>query len=128
MIRFHSFVCVYSVFPTLLKRLYYMFLAPLYKLIDHICMGLFLLYFFPLIFVSIFMPVPTILIIVLCLVTQSCLTLCNPMDCSLPGSSEHGDSSGKNTGVGCRSFLQGSNPGLPHCRWIYHLSHQGSIL
>ena len=23
-------------------------------------------------------------------VTQSCLTLCNPMDCSLPGSSAHG--------------------------------------
>ena len=23
-------------------------------------------------------------------VTQSCLTLCNPMDCSLPGSSVHG--------------------------------------
>ena len=23
-------------------------------------------------------------------VTQSCLTLCNPMDCSLPGSSIHG--------------------------------------
>ena len=27
---------------------------------------------------------------VLCLVTQSCLTLCNSMDCSLPGSSVHG--------------------------------------
>ena len=26
----------------------------------------------------------------LCLVAQSCLTLCNPMDCSLPGSSVHG--------------------------------------
>ena len=26
----------------------------------------------------------------LCLVSQSCLTLCNPMDCSLPGSSVHG--------------------------------------
>ena len=25
----------------------------------------------------------------LCLVTQSCLTLCNPMDCSKPGSSVH---------------------------------------
>ena len=25
-----------------------------------------------------------------CLVTQSCLTLCDPMDCSLPGSSIHG--------------------------------------
>ena len=24
------------------------------------------------------------------LITQSCLTLCNPMDCSLPGSSVHG--------------------------------------
>ena len=27
---------------------------------------------------------------VLCLVAQSCPTLCNPMDCSLPGSSAHG--------------------------------------
>ena len=25
-----------------------------------------------------------------CLVTQTCPTLCNPMDCSLPGSSVHG--------------------------------------
>ena len=25
-----------------------------------------------------------------CLVTKSCLTLCNPMDCSPPGSSVHG--------------------------------------
>jgi len=38
---------------------------------------------------------------VLCLVAQSCPTLCNPMDCSLPGSSVRGDSLGKNTGVGC---------------------------
>ena len=28
--------------------------------------------------------------------------LCNPMDCSPPGSSVHGDSLGKNTGVGCQ--------------------------
>ena len=27
---------------------------------------------------------------VLCLVAQSCPTLCNPMDCSLPGASVHG--------------------------------------
>ena len=64
---------------------------------------------------------------------QLCLTLCNPIDCSLPGISVHGDSSGKNTGVGCHAFLQEifptqkSNPGLPHCRQIlYHLSYQGS--
>ena len=38
---------------------------------------------------------------------QSCLTLCNPMDYSLPGSSVHGHSPGKNIGVGCQSFLQG---------------------
>ena len=70
---------------------------------------------------------------VLCLVAQSCLTLCDPMNCSLPGSSVHGDSPGKNTGVDCRALLQrifpiqGLNPGLPHCRWIlYHLSIQRS--
>ena len=39
----------------------------------------------------------------------------------------------QNTGLGSLSFLQGifptqgSNPGLPHCRWIlYQLSHKGS--
>ena len=53
--------------------------------------------------------------------------------CSLPGSSVHGDSPGKNTGVDCHALLQGifptqgSNPGLPHCRQIlYCLSHQGN--
>ena len=58
---------------------------------------------------------------------------CEPMDYSLPDSSVHGDSPGKNTGVGCHALLQGifptqgSNPGLPHCRQIlYQLSYQGS--
>ena len=58
--------------------------------------------------------------------------LCDPMDYSLPGSSPW-DSPGKNTGVGCHSFLQGilptqqSNPGLLYCKQIlYLLSHQGS--
>ena len=44
---------------------------------------------------------------VLCLVTQSCPTRCNPMDSSPPGSSVHGDSPGKNTGVCCHALLQG---------------------
>ena len=38
---------------------------------------------------------------------QSCSTLCNHMDCSPPGSSVHGDSPGKNPGVGCHVLLQG---------------------
>ena len=33
------------------------------------------------------------------LAAQSCLTLCDPMDCHLPGSSVHGDSLSKDTGV-----------------------------
>ena len=44
------------------------------------------------------------------------------------------NSPGQNTGVGSLSLLQrifptqGSNPGLPHCRWIlYQLSHKGSL-
>ena len=47
---------------------------------------------------------------VLCLVAQSCLTHCDFMGCSLPGSSFHRDSPGKNTGVGSRSLLQGILP------------------
>ena len=46
-----------------------------------------------------------------------------------------GNSPGQNAGVGSLSLLQGifptqgSNPGLPHCRWIlYQLSHKGSLL
>ena len=45
------------------------------------------------------------------------------------------NSPGHNTGVGNLSLLQGifptqgSNPGLPHCKWIlYQLSNQGSLL
>ena len=59
---------------------------------------------------------------VLCLVTQSCPKLRNPVDCSPSGPSVHGDSPGKNTGVGFHALLQrsfptkGSNPGLLHCR------------
>ena len=41
---------------------------------------------------------------VLCLVAQSCLTLCDPMDCSPPSFSVHGDSQGKKTGVGCHAL------------------------
>ena len=70
---------------------------------------------------------------VLCLVSHSCPTPCDPMDFSPPGFSAHGDSPDKNTGVDCYALLQGifltqgSNPGLLHCRRIlYHLSHQGS--
>ena len=46
---------------------------------------------------------------VLCLVTQSCLILCNLIDCSPPGSSVHGDSPGKNTGVGCLPYSRESS-------------------
>ena len=56
---------------------------------------------------------------------QLCLTLCDPMDCSPPGSSVHEDSPGKNIRVGCHAPLRGLNPGLPLCRQIiYHLSHE----
>ena len=70
-----------------------------------------------------------------CLVTQTCLTLCNPMDCSPPGSSCPWDSPGKNTGLAGLFLLQGIFPiqgpnpclipalqvCLLHCRWILYL-------
>ena len=75
----------------------------------------------------------TDLYLIVCLIARLCLLLCNGIECSMPDSSVHGDSPGKNTGVGCHAILhgifptQGSYPGLPQCRWIlYHLSHQES--
>ena len=63
-------------------------------------------------------------------VAQSCLTLCDRMDCSLPGSLVHGIFQAR---VGCHFLLQGifptqgSDPSLPHCRQtLYRLSYQGS--
>ena len=60
--------------------------------------------------------------------------LCDPMDCSLPGSSVYGIFPGNSPGVDCHFLLQGifptqrSNPGLLHCRQtLYRLSHQGSL-
>ena len=71
---------------------------------------------------------------VLCLVAQSCLILCPPIDYSLPSSSVHGDSPDKNTGVGCHAFLQGifptqeMNPGHPALQADSLLSEQPEAL
>ena len=62
------------------------------------------------------------------LVNQACPILCDPVNCSPPGSSVRGiDSPGKNTGVS-RHFLfrgifptQGSNLGLPHYGQILYI-------
>ena len=80
-----------------------------------------------------------------CLVVKLRLTLCDSMDCSLPGSSVHGisqprildlypwDFPAKNTGVGCHFLLQGIfltqrlNPQLLHWQAdSLPLHHQGS--
>ena len=68
-------------------------------------------------------------------VAQSCLTLCNPLDCSPPGSSINGIFPGKSTRVGCHFLFwgifptQGWNSDLLCCRqMLYHLNHQGSPL
>ena len=57
-----------------------------------------------------------------CLITQSCLILCNhhglqPTRLHCPW-----DFPGKNTGVSCHFLLQQLNPSLLHCRWILYLS------
>ena len=71
-------------------------------------------------------------------VAQSCLTLCNPVDCSPPGSSVHRILQARILEWVAISFsrgssqprdrTQGSNPGLRHCRqMLYGRSHQGNI-
>ena len=65
-------------------------------------------------------------------VIQLCLTLCHPMDYSLPNSSVHGILQARILELVAVPLsrgifpTQGSNPGLPHWRQIlYCLSHQG---
>ena len=67
------------------------------------------------------------------LVPPSYLTLCDPMDCSPPGSSVHGIFQARNTGLGGHALLQGifltqeSNLGLSHCRQIKDLEQEWKI-
>ena len=70
-------------------------------------------------------------------VTQSCLTLCNPMDCSPPGSSVHGILQARILKwVALPSSMGSSRPGDRTCvshisctgRWVpYHLRQQGTL-
>ena len=65
---------------------------------------------------------------------QSCLTLCDPIGCSPPGSSVQGILQARilewvavPSSRGWIFPTEGLNPGLLHCRQIiYHLSHLGS--
>ena len=64
-----------------------------------------------------------------CMCARSCLTLWDTMCFSPPGSSVHGDSPGKNTGMGCHALLrgifpaQGSTPSLlPLLHWQVNFS------
>ena len=75
----------------------------------------------------------TIFLSMCVLVTQSCLILCDPRDCSPPGSLVHGIFQARILEWVSLPFSKGvfptliSNPGLLHCLQIlYHLSHQGS--
>ena len=55
-------------------------------------------------------------------VTQSGLTVCDPMDYIVPGILQ-----ARILEWGAFPFRPGSNPGLLYCRWIlYHLNHRGS--
>ena len=67
-------------------------------------------------------------------VAQSCPTLCDTMDCSLPGFFVHGILQARILEVDCHSLLQrkfpsqGLNPGLlPHRQILYHLSYRAVV-
>ena len=54
----------------------------------------------------------------------SCVPLCNPMDCSPPGSSVHGIfQAGRNTEVGCHFLLQGIFLTQVYNRFLLYLLH-----
>ena len=70
----------------------------------------------------------------MCLVTQLCPILWDPMDYRPPGFPVHGDSQARilewvtmpSSRRSSQSLTQGSNPGLPHSDGLHRLSHQVS--
>ena len=73
------------------------------------------------------------ILLLLCVSAQSRLTLCDPMNCSLPGSSVHGIIQARRLEQVTISFSRGSSwtgdRTLVSCTgrcFLYHLSHQGS--
>ena len=64
-------------------------------------------------------------------VAQLCLTLCDPMDCSLSHSSHvrsiHRDTPHKNTGVGCHARLQEIFPAQGSNLPLLHLLHWQAV-
>ena len=62
------------------------------------------------------------------LAAQLCPTLCDPINCSLPGFSAHGILQIRVLVWVAIPFSRGSPQGLLNCRWIlYHLSHQEAL-
>ena len=61
---------------------------------------------------------------------RSCLTLCNPMNCSPPGSSVHGILQARMLELGCHAPLQGIFPTQGSDQCLLHLLHWqvGSLL
>ena len=104
-------VCVFLVFSTF--HLFFLFYS------------LFLGYWH-LVFAPVSVP-DSVRLSLLCLVAYLYPTLCNPMNYSPPGSSVHGDSPGKNTGVGCRR-LEVKNFSVVHilAAWLVVLLSLGN--
>ena len=116
-----------------------LFQLPLGCLLNSTCVGLILPYLsyfsftIPIFYISSLISLPEIQAQIflmslhspVCMLAQSLQScLWDPMDCSPPGSSVHGISPGKNTGVGCHALLRGiflsqeSNPCLlPLIHW-----------
>ena len=63
-----------------------------------------------------------------CTQAFSHVQLCDPMDCSLPGSSVYGDSPSRNTGVVCHFLLQGIFPTQGSNPSLLNLLHYRQIL
>ena len=64
---------------------------------------------------------------VVCVCAQSCLTLCNPMDCSPPGSSVHGISQARLLEWVAMLTQRSNLPLLLDRRTPYHLHHLWSV-
>ena len=102
----------------------------LFEKLLHLCSSLLFCIFFKNTFIGLYLYVRMFLNWGMCvLIAQSRPTLCDPMDCSPPGSSVHGIFQASILEWVAISFSrdlpnQGTNPGLLHCsRMLYSLSY-----
>ena len=100
------YICIYDIILHIAWYYIIIHVAWLCNIISYVILHIYCIYTYKIskwIIVNLFYGFQKPILLCLAKSLQSCPTLCDLTNCRPPGSSVHGDSSGKNTGVDCQS-------------------------